>query len=479
MGPCLWKTVVAALSGAERTSLQLELLRLAMPVMLHGLVATVVFFTDRLLLGNYSRDAIGSMGISGPLLWSVFTIFSAYGPAIVALVGRAHGAGDRERARATTRGAMIVAMLMGVGVALTGWFGAEAISNVLAGTSTDSTGIREQAASYIRVVSASAPLYLVAMALGTAMQASGNTVTPMIAGITAGVVNLVVSWVLIFGHFGAPQLGVLGAALGSVCAFVAESVVLFLALGTARSRHLLVGPVRPGLLREQTVAMWPLAWPVLGERAIFHAAFTVYTAQVGHLGPVALAAHQAVIAVESISFIAADAFGIAAGALTAQKLGAGRPDQARSAARFAVFVAVTALAVIGLIFAVFPAVLVSPFSREVDVNTQAATALLIAAFAQPVMAFCDAVAGILRGAGDTRTPMLTAIAGPLLIRISACYVLAYPMGLGLAGIWIGTTIDWYVRALWLGTAFYKERWLHLKLRGAATAPGSTGHSEGA
>jgi putative MATE family efflux protein len=470
--------VVAALSGVERKSLQVELLRLAMPVMLHGLVATVVFFTDRLLLGNYSRDAIGSMGISGPLLWSVFTIFSAYGPAIVALVGRAHGAGDPERARATTRAAMAIALLMGVGVALTGWFGADAITRVLAGDNPESAQIRAMSASYIRVVSASAPLYLVAMALGTAMQASGNTVTPMIAGITAGVVNLVVSWVLVFGHFGAPQLGVLGAAVGSVCAFVAESAVLFLALGSARSRHLLLGPILPGRLREQTLAMWPLAWPVLGERAIFHAAFTVYTAQVGHLGPVALAAHQAVIAVESISFIAADAFGIAAGALTAQKLGAGRADQARSAARFAVSVAVLALVGIGLVFAIFPALLVSPFSREPDVLAQAATALLIAALAQPAMAFCDAVAGILRGAGDTRTPMLTAIAGPLMIRISACWLLAYPMGLGLAGVWIGTTIDWYVRALWLGTAFYRERWLHLKLRGTTDAASATSHSEG-
>jgi len=449
-----------------------------MPVMLHGLVATVVFFTDRLLLGNHSRDAIGSMGISGPLLWSVFTIFSAYGPAIVALVGRAHGAGDPERARATTRGAMAIALLMGVGVALTGWFGADAITRVLAGDNPESAQIRAMSASYIRVVSASAPLYLVAMALGTAMQASGNTVTPMIAGITAGVVNLAVSWVLVFGHFGAPQLGVLGAAVGSVCAFVAESAVLFLALSSARSRHLLFGPTLPGRLREQTLAMWPLAWPVLGERAIFHAAFTVYTAQVGHLGPVALAAHQAVIAVESISFIAADAFGIAAGALTAQKLGAGRADQARGAARFAVSVAVLALVGIGLGFALFPALLVSPFSREPDVLAQAATALLIAALAQPAMAFCDAVAGILRGAGDTRTPMLTAVAGPLMIRISACWLLAYPMGLGLAGVWIGTTIDWYVRALWLGTAFYKERWLHLKLRGTADVAPAVSHSEG-
>ena len=367
---------------------------------------------------------------------------------------------------------------MGIGVALIGWFGADEITRVLAGNSPESAQIRALSASYIRVASASAPLYLVAMALGTSMQASGNTVTPMIAGITAGVVNLAVSWVLVFGHFGAPQLGVLGAAVGSVCAFVAESAVLFLALGSARSRHLLFGPILPGRLREQTLAMWPLAWPVLGERAIFHAAFTVYTAQVGHLGPVALAAHQAVIAVESISFIAADAFGIAAGALTAQKLGAGRADQARSAARFAVSVAVLALVGIGLVFAIFPALLVSPFSREPDVLAQAATALLIAAFAQPAMAFCDAVAGVLRGAGDTRTPMLTAIAGPVMVRISACWLLAYPMGLGLAGVWIGTTIDWYVRALWLGTAFYKERWLHLKLRGTTDAASATSHSEG-
>ena len=84
--------------------------------------------------------------------------------------------------------------------------------------------------------------------------------------------------------------------------------------------------------------------------------------------------------------------------------------------------------------------------------------MTIAAVAQPLMALTDVFAGALRGAGDTKTPMQAAIAGPLVIRLSACWCFAFYLDWGLWGIWVGSTLDWSVRALWLGTVFFQKKW---------------------
>ena len=63
-----------------------------------------------------------------------------------------------------------------------------------------------------------------------------------------------------------------------------------------------------------------------------------------------------------------------------------------------------------------------------------------------------------RGAGDTRSPMLVTLVGCGVMRLGACYLLAWPLGLGLIGIWIGTTLDWFVRASWITFIFWRGRW---------------------
>ena len=84
--------------------------------------------------------------------------------------------------------------------------------------------------------------------------------------------------------------------------------------------------------------------------------------------------------------------------------------------------------------------------------------MYIAAIAQPLMACTDVFAGALRGAGDTKTPLAAAIFGPLLVRPILCYILCFPLQMGLIGIWIGSTFDWVIRSIWLYRAFSRGKW---------------------
>lgn len=445
---------------ATRRARLREILRLTWPAMLHGLVTTIVFFTDRLLLGRYALEALAATAICGPLIWSVYAIASSWSSGLVAWVGRATGAGDAVQANATLRAGVWLGLGCGLLVGLVGFAGAAWASDLLSSTERTSDAVRAMATSYQRIVFAAAPFHLVAVAAMTSLQASGDTRTPMLAALLAGSSNLFVSWVLIWGHFGLPSLGLRGAAIGTAVAFVLEAAFVIAALVRVRVGTALTlrGRVLGHDLQRQLRRVLRISAATLGERTLYHAAYVAFAALVAHLGDVAMAAHQALIAIEAISFTAAEAFGVAAGALVSQKMGAGRPAAAKEAGMDAAWLGGALLVGVGLVFACAGEPLVRIFSDDPDVVRKGALCLLVAAVAQPLMALTDAWAGALRGAGDTRTPMMAALAGPVVVRLVACWVFAYPLGLGLVGIWIGSTLDWGLRAVWLGRAFARGRW---------------------
>lgn len=437
-----------------------DVVQLAWPAMLQGLVATVVFFTDRLLLGHYSTAAIGALGLAGPFLWSIASVFGAYDAGVVAVIGRAIGAGDGARARATVRAVLRFAALSGLLVGALLFATRRTVVQLLAGSALDSPAVLDQAAEYMAIVCMVAPLQFAAATGNTALQASGDTKTPMLIAAITGALNLVISWLLVYGHLGLPEMGVRGAALGTAAAFSMQFVMVIACLAW-RSGTLSIrwrpGDMRP-TWRSALAPVLRVSTRAFGERVIFHSAYVSFIALIGHLGELALAAHQVILAIESISFIAAAGLGIASGALVAQKLGGGRPDEAMLVGRIAARLGALALGAVALVFLFIPERCVALLSNDPEVIKLGARCLRIAAVAQPLMAVAEAFSGGLRGAGDTASPMWAALIGPVLVRMTACFVLAYPLGLGLTGIWIGSTLDWMVRSFWLMRAFLIGRW---------------------
>ena len=84
------------------------------------------------------------------------------------------------------------------------------------------------------------------------------------------------------------------------------------------------------------------------------------------------------------------------------------------------------------------------------------------------MAIVHTFADSLRGAGDTKSPMLIAFVGPVFVRLSACWILAFELELGLIGIWLGSTLDWFVRSIWVTLIFKKEAWMSIDLFSSPT-----------
>jgi MATE family multidrug resistance protein len=433
-----------------------EVTALAWPAILQGLVVTAVFFTDRLLLGWYASDALGSMQIAGPVLWSTFSVFGAFGAGVMAVIGRAVGAGDQARARETVISVIAFAAVVGCAVGLLGEVSRGVLADLLAGDVGESEVIRGLAMQYMGIVFLGTPFAFLSLAGTVSLQADGDTRTPMWLSAAQGVVNLALSYVLIFGHFGAPELGIVGAAIGSVCSFAIGAIGAMWVLQRRKGAVSLRPLRRPRM--APLVPVLRVSIPAFGERAIFHTAFLVFAAYVGRLGELAMTANQALIAIESIGFMVTHGIGIAAAAIVAQKLGAQRPEDAETVGWMSAGLGITVMGVVSIAFFTMPEALIGLISDEPSVVAVAAPCLQVAAVALPLMAVTDAMGGALRGAGDTRTPMLVALVGPVFIRLFSCWYLAFEQGWGLYGIWIGTTLDWGTRAVLLSLVFRRGRW---------------------
>lgn len=431
-------------------------LRLAWPAVVQGLLTTVVFFTDRLILGAYSDTALASMGISGPLLWSVFSIFGAISAGTMAVVGRRSGAGRFQDAGEVIGAVTVTAGLLGLVAGAGGMLLREHIVVIMAGGAETSVDVRQMAMAYMTVVFSVAPIKMMADAAFTGLQASGDTRSPMWISGLCGALNLGVSWLLVGGQLGMPSWGIWGAAVGTVSAFGLQAVLAGVVL-TMTGKGLRIRFPRHGFWAIlQPVAR--ISVPAFAEKSIYHAAYIAFASLIGWLGDVAMTAHQALIAIESLGFIAAGGFGVAASAIVAQRLGAGDPDGAAHAGWIATGLSVLSLSCVSVLLAVAARPLVGIFSTDPAVIETGVRCLWVAALAQPLMALTDAMAGALRGAGDTKNPMRAAIAGPLMVRLTVCWGLAFGLDWGLLGIWVGSTLDWLVRGVFLSVIFARGQW---------------------
>jgi putative MATE family efflux protein len=269
------------------------------------------------------------------------------------------------------------------------------------------------------------------------------------------VINIVLNWLLIFGHHGAPELGVRGAAIGSAAAMVFQAVLLTAILARPKARVSFRGG---GDVRSALARMLKVSAASAAERAVQQAGFLGFVMMIGALGATAMAANQALVSIEAICFLSADGFGVAAAAVVAQRLGAGRPVEAALAAKVATSFAALALSAYAVLVLAMPNALLSVFTSEDGIVAAGLPVMVVLAAAQPFMAVGIVLSQSLRGAGATRAPLVVMVIGGLVVRLLATWLFAFPLGLGLVGIWIGSTVDWVLRALLLAWVFFRGQW---------------------
>lgn len=439
--------------GGPGSGLYRSVGRLAWPASLEFLIVTSITFADILFLSRLGTEVLAGVGIAVTVFRVFYEPFNAVAMATTTVVAQAYGAENKDLARRGAAQSVLLALVIGI---LSGGIGVllASLAMYLMGASGLVHG---SGTTYMQISLLASPLYAVALAGGGALKGVGDTRTPMIYTLAGSVFKIVLSAGLVFGLWGLPELGVKGAALGSVFGFGLNAVLVAWKLSSG------FDGIRIGLksFMPDFGLLWRivhLAWPVAAERAVMRFGFIFYMRVVAALGTVVLAANQIALRLESVSLTVGFGFTIAATTLVGQAVGRKEPRAAEESARATMILGVAVAAVMTTVLILTRHWTVAMFKPDADVRDLAVSCLIIGAFELPAFGVLFTYAGALRGAGDTLSPMVVSLIGTFAFRLPLVYLLGVHFGLGLRGIWYGTLIDWIGRATIMYLIFRTGWW---------------------
>jgi putative MATE family efflux protein len=389
------------------------------------------------------------------------------------MVARLVGAGDFRSARRITNQAFVVGAGVAAVVALLGvLLGERAVHFLqLQGEAA------ELAVTYFHYMLPAMPLIMVETVAIACLRGAGDMISGLIIMALVNVVNVGVSWALVLGLGPLPDLGWDGIAIGTLCGYVVGGL---LALG-------LLVRGRWGLRIE-----WRGLWP---DRDLIRRLLRIglpggadvlsvigcqlwFLSMINQLGDQATAAHGVAICVESMAYLPGAAFQMAATTLAGQYLGARDYHKASRSVLLACLVGGGVMVSMGAVFYVqaYPLAQLFVRSEQADVARLAAPLLRTVAMAIPALALSMILSGALRGAGDTRWPLVFSLVGFLGVRIPAAHWLAFDSvripgtawiiagcGLGVLGAWCAMVTDLTVRAAMIAYRFWHGGWKQIEV----------------
>jgi MATE family multidrug resistance protein len=260
----------------------------------------------------------------------------------------------------------------------------------------------------------------------------------MFALISANIVNVIGNWVLIYGHFGFRAMGITGSGWSTCMARFYMVLCLAITLLWVESKRLQPGSMSTLRIDVRRMsALLKLGAPAATQILCEIGAFSAATALCARLGPVPLAGHEIALNCAALTFMVPLGISSAAAVRVGQQLGRRDPDAARRAGWSAILIGVGFMACSGSVFVSLPKLIARLFTPNPAVIQVGAQLLLVAAAFQLFDGLQTVATGALRGAGDTRTPMLANFFAYWLVGLPVGYVLCFRLGWGALGIWIG------------------------------------------
>ncbi len=415
--------------------------RLALPVVLAEMGWMTMGMMDTLMVGPLGPEAIGAVGLGSSVFMGVCIFAMGLLLGLDTLVSQAFGAGDVDACHRWLIHGVVLALVLSVPImGLLFW-----LSNGL-----DSWGLDPSVLAltrpYLEVVTWSVPPLLLYASFRRYLQGMAVVRPVMLALFGANLVNVAVNWVLIFGHFGAPAMGVSGAAWATVLSRVAMMFALLVTILYRERQGRLASPGHAGVFGVLTLELsWfrrllGLGLPAATQLTLEVGAFAAATALAGRLAPASLAAHQIAINYAALTFMVP--LGIASAGATRVGHAVGRrdPQGASRAGWTALLFAVLFMSIAALAFLIVPRSLLLAFTDDVGVQDVGVTLLFVAAVFQLFDGLQGVATGILRGLGDTRTPMLWNLAAHWFIGLPLGYWLCFQLGLDVIGLWWGLSL---------------------------------------
>jgi putative MATE family efflux protein len=451
------------------SALYAQVFAIAGPVVVELILTALTQMVDIIMVGRLGAHAISAVGITNQPRFIMLATFVALNVGTTALVARFKGQGNKKDAELVTGQTVMISISLGLLLSLLGVVFARPMVRII-GAGPD---ILDEASAYFRILMIGFIPTALPISISALLRGVGDTKLAMKYNITANLVNIVFNYLLIYGKFGFPRMGVQGAALATVIGhMVACAMALWAILGhpfrkpgKAASEFIELNCTRRNFLPNLPMLsrIFKIGLPSAVEQFVLRLGLILYTITITSLGTSIFAAHQIVLSVLNMSFVIGQAFGIAATSLTGQSLGRSRPDRARRASAACQKAGALISTLMGVLMFIFRKPLVMLFSSEPEILVLGAGIMIFAAIIQPFQSSFQVYAGALRGAGDSLFPAITLGIGILGIRPFFSAIFIQQFNMGLYGAWSALVIDQVFRFFIIQLRYRRGRWVSIQV----------------
>lgn len=438
-----------------KKELKSQMFHIALPVMLQNLILSLINVSDVFMIGRVGEIEIASVGLSNQIVFLFILFTMGINNAGSIFIAQYAGRGDNKKIKIV----LSLCLIISLSLALIFTLLASLFPETLLSFYTKDLKVIEVALPFLKIISISFIFTALTIVYSTLLRARGNTKLAMYASVMALIANVSINYLLIFGNFGFPKLGVAGAAIGTTCARVLELLTIVYISKVKKYDILVKVEHFKELSLNYIKEFFITGLPVIGSHVIWSLGSTSLFMIYARVGTEAVTSMNIASSFYSLAFIAVVGVGSAVGVIVGQELGKGNLESAYSLSKDMLKINGILGVCVGFTILILADVLVSFYNIPPEIKKTSANIIRILAIFIPLKAlnFTNMV-GILRAGGDTKRIMIIDILAMWGTAIPLAF-LGYKLGLSVYLVYLLASSEDITKLFGSMTRFFSKKWL--------------------
>ena len=432
---------------------ELSLFKLTWPIFLELFLFMLMGLADTFMLSAVSDDAVAGVGAANQYIQISILILGVIGTGASIVVSQYLG--SKLELEAAKISALSVTLNLFVGLIISTFF--VAFSGQIMTFMNLEDDVLIFAKNYLAIVGGFIFFQALITSLSSIIRVQGWTKQTMYVSLGMNVLHVILNYVLIFGHFGAPALGVEGAAISSVISRALAAIVFFWLLYQALDVKIELRYYYT-FSKEYIKKVLQIGIPSAFEQVLYQTCQIVFLYYVTYIGATSLAARQYAVNISMFTYLFAIAIGMGTAILIGRHVGAGEQDIAYKRVWFSVKMALVFTVVMVAIVTIFRESLMRIFTTNEEIIAIGASVLILSILLETGRTINITIINSLRAAGDARYPVKIGFISMICISLSLGYVFVFVMDLGLVGVWLAIAADEWIRAILVLFRWKSRKW---------------------
>lgn len=447
--------VAIAARGRVKSPLKRELVSLTLPILVETLLIMTLGAVDTFMLSRHSDESVAAVGLANQMITFTFIIFEVINLGTSVLCSQYLGARLRDRMETVVGVSLVVNLIMGVAVSAGLYLYA---SEILAAMGLEGSMLAE-GVGYMEIVGAFAFFQALQLTLSAVLRSNNKAVYPMMVILVVNCLNILGNYTLIFGKFGAPALGVQGAAISTAtCRMVAMVILAVIVLRTTVRRF----PVHifRHWPRQEFRNLMKIGLPSAGEQMSYSCSQLVIAYFITSLGMEALAARTYCVNIIMYVYLFSIAISHAGAICIGHLVGAGRWEGAYLMGRYVMKVALIWTLIFSFLIALAGPAIMTTLTSNPQIIAFGVAILWIDVVLEIGRPINILFVNVLQAAGDVNYPFYVGLVWMWSIAVVCAYLFGITFGFGILGMWWMFALDENIRGVVFIRRWKSRRWQH-------------------